>query len=302
MKNQVLFLGLLVGMVICLQPVAGWACSFTLTPSRSSAIPDEKIQNFPTNGLFTTTTKWVSPGGKRLELVEDKDLTALLGIPAKRPKSGSLPANTLFSVDNCSRCATKLQTASQPDKTPPPQAVISDIKVRLVRSPLASHPVNCPDLDFLEFAIKGKDDTTPEKYVNLLAYIGPKEADVQNKTKPDVIFSYNRSPEKAGTAMIILGVAAGQKRNGKGFGQKGPFCFSIAMMDWAGNIGKRSKAHCLDTTDVNGPHVEWRSGQAGCGCEGTPGGLSNPLWFGLAFVLLLYWVRRRTRSSIHEMN
>lgn len=235
--------------------------------------------DFPTNGLFVSSLEWRSSAGP-LELVEDAALTALWGTRVRRPTM-PLPTGALFEATECAApCVHELRVVSGPDVSPPSPADLIGVRTLLVRDPDSGGAFSCGDTDRLELTISGVDDNAPTDELAIAGYVGADEAEVAAHAAPDIVFGSDYDAPLRAT--IWLGQSAGRQRNGLAFRASDRFCFAVALVDRAGNVGERSGTTCLDTTDPNDPTVMWVESE-GCGCQSTRGS-------GGAALVLALWV------------
>ena len=90
-------------------------------------------------------------------------------------------------------------------------------------------------------------------------------------------------PESPGPLDIVLSKTGCAPRSARvGFDRK-TLCFALSAVDEAANLGPKSDAVCLDTTDETGAVVTEGRPCVGCGCTGTTGllGLAATLVWGL---------------------
>ncbi|MBS1124584.1 MAG: hypothetical protein H6Q90_6812 [Deltaproteobacteria bacterium] len=287
---------LLVAIVIgqLAQAAPAEACSWGPGPPSPPSYPRYNAEVFPTNGLFTSSQEWMTLTGP-LELVDDAELSRRLAMPVRRPSSPLIPGR-IYEPTECYTTSCTLVIGSGPDLTPPSRAVVTSLRTLLVRDPEGAGGFSCPDVDSLEIVVDGTDDTTPAESLAIGAYLGATPAEVAARTEIDVTFGYDAGPPSAPLqSTIYLGEAVGRMRDGEPFRAAGPFCFSVVMIDWAGNIGARSEVQCLDTTDPDDPTVEFVA-SSGCGCNAPadPGGAA-PLV--LAILVVSARSARRRRGS-----
>ena len=78
----------LVGVVLAqlAQSAPAEACSYGLGPPSTPGYPWWSADNFPTNGLFTSSLEWTTLTGP-LDLVADEQLSLRLGMTVRRPSS-----------------------------------------------------------------------------------------------------------------------------------------------------------------------------------------------------------------------
>lgn len=177
------------------------------------------------------------------------------------------------------------------DVNPPTAASIRDVRVVWVdNGTMTGGPGGCPDVDTLSFVVDGGDEiSTPDK-LRLLAFIGADEASVNAKSAADIFFQFSPTSSYEHRVTVVLGNAAKHERSGEPFRSADPFCFSIAMVDEAGNVGGRSSPTCLTTVDPSAEYVTRVDAARGCGCSS----LSELSM--LALMGSLGWMRRRGKA------
>lgn len=268
------------------------ACSYGLGPPSPPRYPWWTADGFPTNGLFASSLEWESVSGP-LVLVEDPQLSARIGMTVRRPQE-PLVAGRIYTATECTGNPCPLAVAGGPDLVPPERAVISSLRTLLVRDPEGTGAFSCPDVDSLEIVVDGVDDTTPRDMLAIGAYLGATPAEVAANTDIDVTFGFDLGPpNRQLTSTVYIGESVNRRRDGEPFRAAGPFCFSVVLIDWAGNIGERSEVECLDTTNPDDPTVEFVD-STGCGCSSPadPGGAA-PFVLALVFVSVRSGRRRR---------
>ena len=255
-------------------PRLAQACSVALGPQSLPRYPWFAEPGFPSNGVFVSSLDWRDEAGQPMVLVEDAAASALWGAPVRRPATALAPGSVWFPTSDCpdrGACAHRLVIGST-DTTPPTAAVLADVTTFLVTEPTepGGCSVSCGDYDTLVLRVSGSDDTTPPDHLGILAYVGQDEREVAARTTPDLVVGYDAGPpERTRESTIILGGSLARDRDGGPLRAKGRFCFAVALMDWAGNVGARSAITCLDTTDEDDPTVA-PVDTHGCDCGGGP--------------------------------
>ena len=150
------------------------------------------------------------------------------------------------------------------DSIAPSQVVLSDISVTLVSNACTGAGLSCPELDGLQLTAVASDGVTPAWALRYLAFFGNTEAEVTAATTAELIFDAN--PATPSVVNAALGV--GGARSGSGFGRAN-LCLALAAVDEAGNVGPRSAASCVKTTDA--ATATTTKGQCPGGCAVTPG-------------------------------
>ncbi len=174
------------------------------------------------------------------------------------------------------------------DATPPGKAGLSNPRVTLVRDACDGSGAACPQLDALEVTVAASDDQTPAARLRYVAYFSATAQEVAAASTPELLFGPNRDSATTVSAWLGLGSARGEQ----GFGRK-TLCFALAAVDEAANVGERSDALCLDTTDTTAATTTLVQGTpCGGGCAGCAGSGS-----GAAVVLGLGALLRRRRRA-----
>lgn len=282
-------------------PASADACSYILGPSTSPRFPWWSATGFPTNGRFASSLEWRDAAGAVLPLEEDAELMTRIGLRLRVPLA-PLPAGaTFFTTEDCpplGDCNHRLDVGAGPDTAPPSKAVLASVRTLLIRDPVGPGGFTCPDVDNIELKVEGTDDTTPREDLVIVAYVADTATLARTKSDIDVAFAFNLGPpDRALKATIAIGESVDRARDGEPFRSAEPFCFTVALMDWAGNVSERSETTCLDTTDEADPTVELIDGQ-GCACAtGQPTrGRATPA-FALALLLVL-GARRRCGGEV----
>ena len=285
----------MVGVVVAqlAQTAPAEACSYGLGPPQGPQYPWWTADNFPTNGLFASSLEWESAAGP-LVLVEDAALSARIGMTVRRPQQ-PLVAGRIYTTTECTSSRCSLAVGAGADLVPPQRALLSSVRTLLVRDPEGTGAFSCPDVDSIEIIVDGTDDTTPREMLGIGAYLGATPAEVAANMDIDVTFGFDLGPpDRLLTSTIYIGESVGRRRDGEPFRASGPFCFSVALIDWAGNIGERSEVQCLDSTDEDDPTVEFVE-STGCGCN-APASPGGAVPFVLAFLYLSVRRGRRRRA------
>ncbi len=283
----------LVGVVVAqlAQSAPAEACSYALGPPSPPIYPWWSADNFPTNGLFSSSFEWTTLTGS-LDLAVDQALSLRLGMTVRRPTSPLLPGRIYQATECYSGGSCNLVVGAGPDVTPPSRAVITSLRTLLVRDPEGTGALSCPDVDSLEIKAEGTDDTTPPEFLAIGAYVAATPAEVLAKTQIDVTFGFDRGPpDDPLLSTVYIGESVDRRRDGEPFRAAGRFCFSVVLIDWAGNVGERSEIECVDTTDENDPTVEFVE-STGCGCN-APADPGAAAPFVLAFLFSVRAARRR---------
>ncbi len=287
----------LAGAVILFSAAPAAACGYMLGPNATPRFPWWSAEGFPTNGLFASSFEWRDDGGSPLELVDATDVSEATGLMLRRAAAPLPAGGAFFTTGDCPAtgdCRHRLSIAAGPDTQPPSKAMITGLRTLLIRDPVGTGGFTCPDIDNLELRVEGTDDTTPAEQLVTLAYVADTASAAESKAQVDVAFAFDLGPaddsKRALVSTIAIGEAVDRARDGEPFRAAGRFCFAVALMDWAGNIGERSDARCLDTTDLDDPTVEMVDGQ-GCACSGDPRRPSSSPALLIAVLLGLAFIR-----------
>jgi hypothetical protein len=241
----------------------------------------------PTNALFVIrfnpNGSWRLADGTPIVLDDDARLSALFGTRVARPHTGSLPPGAqLFAADDpeCGpgpgTCADSVTVAAGPDTTPPSRASLRSVRIEWPDSEIGS----CA-MDRLVLQVDGTDDTTRYTEMAIAVFIGNDESSVERATEPAIVLGFDEATGtplqgRLDTSTVWLGRSSNRARDGEPLRAAGRFCFTVSLMDWAGNIGERSEATCLDTTDAHDPrlvHVQPALYPRPCGCVVASGGV-----------------------------
>jgi len=230
-----------------------------------------------------------------LELVDDAELSRRLAMPVRRPSSPLIPGR-IYEPTECYTTSCTLVIGSGPDLTPSvarrrgrASARCSSVTPRVPagsRAPMST-----------AWRSWSTGPTTPRRpSPSRSAHTSARRPrrSPRGRDRCDVRLR-RRSPIGAAAVDDLSREAVGRMRDGEPFRAAGPFCFSVVMIDWAGNIGARSEVQCLDTTDPDDPTVEFVA-SSGCGCNAPadPGGAA-PLV--LAILVVSARSARRRRGS-----
>lgn len=285
------------------RPARACSCSVEPGPAQTPASPWFSASAFPTNGLFTSSLEWRDASGMPLVLVRDEVLSTALGFEVRRAATDVPPGATFFPTDDCpadGACRHALVFADGPDLTPPSAAELRD--VRVVFADDAPETGQSCQVDALEIEVVGTDDVTPRDELVTVVFLGDTVAEASSAEAFALGFAYDRGPpERRLVSTIVLGSAEGHQRDGGPLRASGPFCFAVALMDWAGNIGERSGARCLDTTDPSDPAIQLVAYDPPCSgpfCAVAPG--SRPAHGALALLaaLVALAARRSRRRAL----
>jgi hypothetical protein len=240
----------------------------------------------PTNGFFTYGDPTWFRNGVAVELAEDVELGARIGMPTYKPVQPLRPGDELTFWDDwcepaCSYCESDcegmLLTIGPADITAPTKPELT-VHTRLVRDPASPGAWSCGDADSLEIQVTVTDDMSPIRDIGMVAYVAPTLAELPAMTTPT--HAIGLGYDAAGSFAIIeigLGEASGHIRGGSDpFTSPDPFCFSLAAFDAAGNLSERSDPVCVETDNENDPSVVWVE-STGCGCQSTAAGPSSLL-------------------------
>ena len=266
-----------------------------------------EIEGVPANVFFlgyegaTPGIQWIDEVGNGIELVPDPDVSEAISFiwqepapyVAYRPESPLVPG-TRYTLAECEEPNCAAFTVGEEDTTPPEQAVVSGIAVNFGNGANDGSGFSCPDWDQMTFNIQGSDERTADQDLLALAYFAPTAELVPMQTAPELVF--RPTPLAAGSVSelrqvrVELGLSWRRQRDGLHFRKSQDYCFSIALMDRAGNVGPLSEPECISTTDVDAPYVNHDAG----GCA-VPSGHRpvSPLALALCAVGLVGVARRR---------
>ncbi len=182
------------------------------------------------------------------------------------------------------------------DHTPPEQAVLREVRVqwpRTVGASAARH--GCPQLDYLSFSVDGADDLTDAAALRVAVFVGPDEATVLAPATPVIELERFQSVVYRRIA-LTLGPADAHQRDGVGLRSTGRFCFAVALVDAAAQVGPRSKVECLDTTSPSDPHLEYFDEPLGACAAAGPSSLMS-LMISLVGLTAVSRALRQSRRS-----
>ncbi len=171
------------------------------------------------------------------------------------------------------------QPGAGADDQPPSRPVLSNFKVTVIENGCNGSGISCPENDLLSMNVNSTDNVTATSNLRYVAAFADNESAAT--TAPfEILFGPDISDASRVTAYLGVG-----QRSNAGF-QRGQLCFALAAVDAAGNIGERSEAVCIDTTDRNASTTEVVQGHPcrdsnGCSAIGTSG-------VGMAFLFAVY--------------
>lgn len=302
------------------------ACDYTLdhtppTPYPEQSYPNWGVQDdFPSNGFFLVTSDeetfesdWTHDSdGSTLELTRDatnivdwstESKTYYTYRGAYRPTSPLTPGSRYTSR----RCSSGDDTCGfivgPPDDVAPNAPVLIDYSVNLHKNPRSGGAAGCPDLDMLTLTLEVSDDRTKPDNLVGMAYIAEDAATVTALITPTLTFkpheSWRASSELDPKAIsFALGEAVSRARDGFGFRREGPYCFALAVMDRAGNVGPKTDPVCITTTDEDAPYVSFEPGRFACSAAPTHPPTELPLGLALvSFGAFFAFTKRRERDD-----
>ncbi len=218
--------------------------------------------------------------GSEVVYVRDASLTQAivdaepwnLRIGAWRPQDENPNIGEIY----VSRNGSRFIAIGAADTEGPGAAILQDLEVTYITNALRDLTgAGCPALDTMSLTLE-LPDAAGEDELLVAAYFGETEDDVTALAAPQGIYQGTWSPGNTTLSMSFsLGSAVNHQRYGHHFGSEDPYCFSLAVMDRAGNIGERTAPTCLNTLDPQDPVVhKQRSDRAGVfgGCQTTGGG------------------------------
>ena len=277
------------------------ACSCATEPGLRPAprSPWFRAEGFPLNGLFTSSLEWRDAAGRRLPLADDAALSEALGFRVRR-LAGEVDAGArMFPIDDCpgvGECEHVLHFAESADETPPSAAEVLSAEVFFARDAPESG-ASC-QVDTLVIEVAGSDESTPADELVVVLFVGATAEEAETASTPTLGMGFDASAGDAMRSTIQLGAAEGHARAGGPLPESGAFCFSAALMDWAGNIGERSAATCTDTRDPADPAVvlvDYSPPCSGPFCSARPGAGARGSWPLLMFASLLGLIWRRAQ-------
>lgn len=268
------------------------SCSIESGPLALPQHPYASSSDFPRNGLFTSSTEWRDASGGSLVLVRDDDASERLGIDVRRP-STALEEGATYVDASCTGSCGRSITIGSDDVTAPSAATLDEVRVTYADD-APETGVSC-QTDTLSLRVGGTDDRTPASELTTVAYVGATAEEVAATLEPSATFARDPNDD---SSTIVLGGAEGHRRDEAPLRASGPFCFAVALMDHAGNVGARSATRCIDTTDPADPAIEFvpyaqPCSGAFCSVSHRRAGSASLGGLGIGIVLLL--ARRRAR-------
>ena len=142
--------------------------------------------------------------------------------------------------------------------------------------------------------VGGSDDRADDVDLIFLAYIAPTEESLEEQVVPELVFPLPLGNGDPRDLNFELGISGTRARDGAHFRKAEPYCFALALMDRAGNIGERSEPRCISTLNESAPYAEVT---VNSGCCAVPGGRepARPAALLLACLGALAWARRSRR-------
>jgi hypothetical protein len=284
----------LVSLALAPSPADACSCSVQPRPLASPDFPSYSAAAFPTNGLFTSSLEWRDDAGTLLVLERDTLLSDALGYEVRRPRTPVVPGSTFHPTSGCpasGTCRHALVFAGAADVTPPSAATLVSLGVRYASGAPATGATCQTDDMVLE--VGGSDAETPRGELVVVVFAGATEAEALAAEPALGAADDDAAAEDTITATLVLGTSAGHTRDGGRLPESGTYCVAVALMDQAGNVGPRSEAVCVDTTDPDDPAVElvpYAPGCSGAFCSVSHGRTRLAVvWL----VPLLYVVLRR---------
>jgi hypothetical protein len=260
------------------------ACSLEQRPQPVRIVPGAQQADVPSNVVFSPPAErggldadqyfWTIDG-RTVALELDQEATEFSSFDAPfdtystnvyRPIA---PLQTGDVIATCYRdsCDSGHSTVSDVlDDTPPSRPVLEDVEVTLYDAPSKGAGTFCPELDFIQIELSANDDTTPLEMNRVLIYTGDTPDEVARSTQPSIAVSGELVENSANLRIESwLGLDSNRDTRYSPLVSEDEVCFSLALMDWAGNIGERSAVECVDTRDPSAPYATVVEG-AGCGC------------------------------------
>ncbi|MFT5356667.1 MAG: MYXO-CTERM domain-containing protein [Polyangiales bacterium] len=267
-------------------PASARACSCQIVEGSLWQPETVSSDDFPSNGLLfgdtaRSSTSW------NVEARRDEILSALSESTVWQIEGS---AGDVITRAGCESCDLRLVVGDE-DLESPSAAELLNVRINYVVVPEEEGLNGCV-ADSLEFEMRASDDRTSADSLLTLVYTAATREELAAITAPSGLFTY--SPQ--GKVVTTLGRSDTHARDEGPLRQAGPFCFAVAAMDRAGNVGERSGAVCLDTTDPSDPLIQLGDFDPPCSgifCTVSPGtGQNSPgLWWAAGFVGL-WFVRR----------
>lgn len=274
------------------------SCFRPLGPEMTPRWPWFQAEGYPANAVFTSSLEWHDASGRPLELARDEAASETFGLEVRRA-AAMAEGDVFFPDDDCpatGECRHALRVGPA-DTTPPSAARLESHTVFFVDGAPASGG-GCA-ADVLELEVSGTDDVTPAEELGIVGFVGATPEEVATAPTRSTLFTYDvGAPGRRLVSTIGLGGPGGTMRDEEPFRAAGPFCFAVALVDWAGNVGERSETVCLDATDRDDPNVELVPYSAPCSgpfCSARPGRSSSPLALAALAGLAVALTRRRIR-------
>lgn len=180
----------------------------------------------------------------------------------------------------------------EPDSVAPAQTTVRSVRVEYFVDhefdPEACGPGG--DADVLVMSLDAADEGTATGRL-WLGYFGDTEDEALAAEAPGILLAGDDE------ILVSLGDSSTHARSGVGFSRAERYCFAIAAMDQAGNIGPRSEPVCLDTDDPDDPLVEVVEPSCSVAGVEAAAGLPRLATIALALFALAVLVRRRRRMA-----
>ena len=254
-------------------PIFTWETAHACSPTvGQEALDEASLEGFPTNGVVFAyeVPTWLDSSGTPVQFDRDVGLSnpadGQRTIDAWRPRG--LRPNTEYRK-MCGTVVCGTFTTTDPDMTEPALGIV--VGMATVYSDGGGGCGNsCGDSSYVSMEVAGLD-SAGDQFV--LTYIGETAEVAASLERPTAAYYASTQDPTISASLYhrVEGVALS-------FGNTEGSCFSIALMDRAGNIGPRSEPQCY----VPDPEP---------GSCSVAGGAS--LWPILLALMAAPWVRRR---------
>ena len=299
LATVVVLLSAVAGILLSSAPAS--ACSLEQRPLPMRLAPAARDGQVPRNVVFSppasrgnldTENYFWSTDGVAVDLQEDRELSAILQFDEPYASLSTTVFRPLEELDPgdgiaaCYRdsCGDELAIVTDSvDESPPERPEIKQVLVTLYDNPALGKGTFCPELDYIEVDISSSDDTTPLELMRVLIYAAPTEEAVEELRSPEAGVSGELLEDDPSVLRVESWLGLDSKRDSyySPFSRGEDVCFSVAMMDWAGNVSERSEVECINTRDPEASYARVVEG-GGCGCNSGDGRPSLPAGLVLA--------------------
>lgn len=282
----VLAIAMTLAAMVLLDGGTAHACSLEQRPQPMRIMPGTHVADVPKNVVFSppashgelvTSRYYWAVDGTPIDVEQDRSLSEMLAFEAPygsyssavyRPVEPLQPGDVIAPcyADSCGEAwATVTDTV---DETPPTRPRVDSIQVTLYDDPYRGAGTFCPELDYIELDISSSDDTTPLERLRVLIYAAPDRASVEALDSPDAAVEGEVMGDAPDRLRVDswLGLDAKRDPYYSPLSRGADVCFSVATMDWAGNVSERSEIQCVNTRDRGDERTRVIEG-AGCGCS-----------------------------------